>query len=129
LIRKFVEAQDEGKDEVVVWGDGSPTREFVYAEDAAEGILMATEKYDGSEPVNIGSGFEISIKDLAEKIARLTDFQGKLTWDTTKPNGQPRRMLDTRRAYEYFGFKAEMGFDEGLRRTIEWFCENRSRIK
>jgi GDP-L-fucose synthase len=129
LIRKFVEAADAGKDEVVVWGDGSPTREFVYAEDAAEGIVMAAERYNGPDPVNIGSGFEISIKDLAEKIAKLTGFEGKLTWDTSKPNGQPRRMLDTRRAYDYFGFKAQMTFDEGLRHTVEWFRENRSRIK
>ncbi len=129
LIRKFVEAQEQNQKEVVVWGDGSPTREFVYAADAAEGIVMATEKYDGADPVNIGSGFEISIKDLAEKIARLTGFEGKLVWDTSKPNGQPRRMLDTRRADEYFGFKAQMTFDEGLRQTIEWFRQNRDRIK
>lgn len=129
LIRKFVEAQAEGREEAVVWGDGSATREFIYAEDAAEGILLATERYNGSDPVNIGSGFEISIKDLAEKIALLADFHGKLIWDTSKPNGQPRRMLDTRRADEYFGFKAKMSFDEGLKHTIEWFRQNRSRIK
>ncbi|MCE1252778.1 MAG: GDP-L-fucose synthase [Anaerolineae bacterium] len=129
LIRKFVEAQDQNLDEVVVWGDGSPTREFVYAADAAEGIVLATEKYDGSDPVNIGSGFEISIKDLAEKISHLTGYKGRLVWDVEKPNGQPRRMLDTRRAYDYFGFKAQMTFDEGLRQTIEWFRQNRDRIK
>jgi GDP-L-fucose synthase len=129
LIRKFVEAIDEGRNEVVVWGDGSATREFIYAEDAAEGIVLAAEKYNGSDPVNLGSGFEISIKELAEKIAGLSGFQGKLTWDTSKPNGQPRRMLDTQRAYDQFGFKAKMTFDEGLRQTIEWFRQNRSRIK
>jgi GDP-L-fucose synthase len=121
LIRKFVEAREMGEDHVIVWGDGSPTREFVYVDDAAEGILLATERYDGSQPVNIGSGMEISIKDLAETIARLTGFTGKLVWDTSKPNGQPRRSLDTSRAEQYFGFRAQVPFDEGLRRTIEWY--------
>jgi len=105
---------------VIVWGDGSPTREFLYVDEAAEGILLAAEQYNGSQPVNLGSGMEISIKDLAEMIARLTGFTGKLVWDTTKPNGQPRRSLDTSRAESYFGFRARMPFDEGLRRTIEW---------
>ncbi len=124
LIRKALEAQERGEKELVVWGDGSPTREFVYVEDAAEGILLAAEKYDGPEPVNIGSGYEISIKDLAEMIVRLTGFNGKLVWDTSKPNGQPRRGLDVKRAEEYFGFRARMSFEEGLRRTIEWYKQN-----
>jgi GDP-L-fucose synthase len=121
LIRKFIDAREAGIDHVVVWGDGSPTREFLYVEDAADGILLASERYDGSLPVNLGSGMEISIKDLAETIARITGFTGKLVWDTTKPNGQPRRSLDTSRAEQYFGFRAQMPFEEGLRRTIEWY--------
>ena len=125
LIRKCLEAQESGQKEVVVWGDGSPTREFVYAEDAARGIVMASEAYDGPEPVNIGSGYEISIKNLAERIARLAGFEGRLVWDTSKPNGQPRRGLDTGRAEEYFGFKAQVPFEEGLRRTIEWYRQSR----
>ncbi len=127
LIRKFIEAQDAGRDEVEIWGDGSPTREFIYVEDAAEGILLATERYNGADPVNIGSGFEISIRDLAELIARLTGYQGKLVWDTSKPNGQPRRALDTSRAEKYFGFRAQVPFEEGLRRTIEWYRAHRVR--
>jgi GDP-L-fucose synthase len=125
LVRKCIEAQERGDMEVVLWGDGSPTREFLYAGDAADGILSATEFYDGSEPVNIGSGQEISIKRLAEMIARLTGYEGKLVWDTTKPNGQPRRGLDTSRAAEYFGWRARVPFDEGLLRTIAWYRENR----
>lgn len=121
LIRKFLEAKDAGRDEVVLWGDGSPTREFIYVEDAARGIVMAAESYNGPDPVNIGSGQEISIKDLAALIARLTGYEGKMVWDTTQPNGQPRRGLDTSRAEAYFGFKAQMSFEEGLRRTIEWY--------
>lgn len=127
LIRKCLEAQQRGDKEIVAWGDGSPTREFLYVEDAAEGILTAAEKYNGAEPVNLGSGYEISIKDLTEMIIRLTGFQGKLTWDTTKPNGQPRRGLDVSRAYKYFGWKAQMPFEEGLRRTIEWYKESMSK--
>ena len=125
LVRKCIEAQERGEKEVVLWGDGSPTREFIYAGDAAEGILSATEFYDGSEPVNISSGQEISIKHLAELIARLTGYEGRLVWDTTKPNGQPRRGLDTSRAAEYFGWRASVPFEEGLRRTITWYRENR----
>jgi GDP-L-fucose synthase len=125
LIRKCIEAREAGEDEVVVWGDGSPSREFVYVEDAAEGILLAAEKYDGAEPVNIGSGFEIRIKDLAELIARLSDFRGKIVFDPDKPNGQPRRALDVSRAEKEFGFKAKIGFEEGLRRTIEWYESKR----
>jgi GDP-L-fucose synthase len=123
LIRKCLEAQERGDQQVVLWGDGSPTREFLYVEDAARGILMATEHYNGSEPVNLGSGNEIRIKDLAELIARLTGFRGELVWDTSKPSGQPRRALDTSRAEAYFGFKAGMPFEEGLRRTIKWYRE------
>jgi GDP-L-fucose synthase len=125
LIKKCIEAVDQGANEVVIWGDGTPTREFVYVDDAAEGIALAAEKYNGSEPVNIGAGHEISIKDLAEMIARLTGFEGKLVWDTSKPNGQPRRGLDVSRAEKYFGFKAQMSFEEGLHRTIEWYKQNR----
>jgi GDP-L-fucose synthase len=121
LIRKCLEARDAGFSEVIVWGDGSPSREFVYAEDAAEGILLASEKYNGSEPVNIGSGSEIRIHDLAEMIARLCGFEGKIVFDPTKPNGQPRRALDVSRAEREFGFKAQVGFEEGVRQTIEWY--------
>lgn len=124
LIRKCVEAQAAGAKEIVVWGDGSPTREFLFVEDAAEGILMATEKYNDSEPVNLGSGYEISIKDLAEMIAAKVGFEGQLVWDTTKPNGQPRRALNTSRAWERFGFRAKVDFDEGLQKTIAWYREN-----
>jgi GDP-L-fucose synthase len=126
LIRKCIEAQDDGVDHIVVWGDGSPTREFIYVKDAARGIALATEFYNESLPVNIGSGFEISIKDLAEKIASLTGFEGDLVWDTSKPNGQPRRALDTSRAKEKFDFEAQTDFDEGLRHTIEWYRSNRN---
>jgi len=125
LIRKCLEAQEQGEQEIVVWGDGSPTREFLYVEDAAEGILCASEKYNESEPVNLGSGYEISIKDLVEMIARLTGFEGKLVWDTGKPNGQPRRGLDVSRAEALFGFHAGTPFEQGLRRTIEWYRRNR----
>ncbi len=126
LIRKCVQAQESGADHIIVWGDGSPTREFIYVEDAARGIALATERFNESEPVNIGSGFEISIKDLVEKIARMTGFEGELMWDTSKPNGQPRRALDTTKAREKFGFSAQTDFDQGLKRTIDWFRENRS---
>jgi GDP-L-fucose synthase len=125
LIRKCLEATERGGREIVCWGDGSPTREFLYVEDCAEAILLASERYDGSDPVNIGAGFEISIKDLVELIAELTGFDGKVTWDTSKPNGQPRRSLDTTRAAEFFGFRSRTDFREGLRRTIEWYRENR----
>ena len=121
LIRKCFEAQERGEKEIVVWGDGSPTREFLYVEDAVDGILLASEKYNDPDPVNLGSGHEISIKDLAEMIARLTHFDGKLVWDTSKPNGQPRRGLDISRAEALFGFHAITPFEEGLRRTIAWY--------
>ena len=124
LIRKYIEAQEKGEKEVVLWGDGSPTREFLYAGDAADGILTAAERYNNSEPVNLGSGQEISIKALAELIARLTGYQGKLVWDTSQPNGQPRRALDTSRAWDYFGWRAGVPFEEGLRQTIAWYREH-----
>jgi len=128
LIRKCVEAKEQGADEIVAWGDGSPTREFIYVEDAAEGIALATQYYNRSDPVNIGSSFEISIKELTELIARLTGFEGQVRWDTSKPNGQPRRKLDTTRAKEYFGFSAKTNFEDGLRKTINWYLANRSKI-
>lgn len=123
LIRKCVEAIQAGTSEIVCWGDGSPTREFLYVEDAAEGIVLAAERYDRPEPVNLGSGSEISIRELVELIARLTGFQGRILWDPTKPNGQPRRSLDTSRA-SAFGFKAKTPLEEGLRRTIAWYREH-----
>jgi len=124
LIRKCIEANNAGLEEIEVWGDGSPTREFLYVEDAAEGILLAAEKYNGSEPVNLGSGFEISIEDLVEMIADLTGYKGSLIWDKSKPNGQPRRALDVNRARNYFGFQAKMDFREGLMQTIDWYRAN-----
>jgi GDP-L-fucose synthase len=129
LIRKAVEAGERGDKELPVWGDGSPTREFLYVEDAADGIITAAEKYNGSDPVNLGSGYEISIKDLAELIVKYTGFQGKLTWQTDKPNGQPRRGLDVSRAKEKFGWSAQVPFEEGMRRTVEWFKANRDKIR
>lgn len=125
LIRKCLEARDANQAEIEVWGDGSPTREFIYVEDAAEGIALATLHYNSSEPVNIGSCFEISIKDLAETIIHLTGFKGKIAWDCSKPNGQPRRKLDTTRAREAFGFVSQTDFEEGLRRTIAWYEQQR----
>lgn len=124
LIRKCIDANLNKKDSIVIWGDGSPTREFLYVEDAAEGILLAAERYDDSEPVNLGSGFEISIKDLVATIGRLTGFRGGIVWDRSKPNGQPRRSLDTRRAEQAFGFKATTPLEEGLKRTIQWYQES-----
>ncbi len=125
LIKKCVDAVEAGASEVVVWGDGSPTREFLYVEDAAEGIVLAAERYDRSDPVNLGSAFEISIGDLAQIIAEETGFTGKIVWDTSKPNGQPRRKLDTSRAEEGFGFRAQVDFRTGLRKTIAWYKEQR----
>ena len=121
LIKKCVEAKAAGAEHIVAWGDGSPTREFLYVEDAAEGILLATERYDESEPVNLGSSFEISIKELVETVARLTGFEGKILWDTSQPNGQPRRKLDTSRAKAWLGFEAHTPFEEGMRQTIDWY--------
>jgi GDP-L-fucose synthase len=125
LIRKCIEARAQGVDHIEVWGDGSPTREFIYAEDAARGIALATERYNKSDPVNLGSGFEISIKDLVQMIARMTGFEGELVWDTTKPNGQPRRALDTSRAKQEFDFEARTDFEEGLQKTIDWYLQFR----
>jgi len=126
LIRKCLEAKEQNVSEIVAWGDGSPTREFIYVDDAAEGITLATMRYNSSDPVNIGSNFEISIKELTELIARLTGFEGEIRWDTGKPNGQPRRKLDTSRAKERFGFEAKTNFEAGLRRTIEWYADERA---
>jgi GDP-L-fucose synthase len=123
LIRKCLEAIERGEPEIVCWGDGTPTREFLYVEDCAEAIVLATERYDGPEPVNIGAGFEIPIKALVELIAELTGFRGQILWDTSKPNGQPRRCLDTSRAWELFAFRAQTDFREGLRQTIAWYGE------
>jgi GDP-L-fucose synthase len=113
-----------GATEVRCWGTGQVTREFLHAEDCAEGILLATERYDRSEPVNLGAGFEISIQDLAEKIARLTGFSGRLVWDAAQPDGQPRRCLDVTRAEQEFGFRAQIGFEQGLQQTIAWYRQN-----
>ncbi|MCK5646546.1 MAG: GDP-L-fucose synthase [Anaerolineales bacterium] len=128
LIRKCVDAQVKNAPNIDVWGDGSPTREFLYVEDAAEGILSAAEHYSSSDPINLGSGREISIKDLAELITELTGYQGELKWDTSKPNGQPRRALNTDKAEEQFGFKAKTPFREGLQKTVQWYLENREEI-
>jgi GDP-L-fucose synthase len=128
LIRKFVEAKENGEERVELWGDGSPTREFLYVEDAAEGIVLAAENYDGSEPVNLGSGREISIKALAELIGRLTGYSGELVWNADYPNGQPRRLLDVSRAEELFGFRAGTDFEDGLRKTIDWYLEHRGEL-
>ncbi len=123
LIRKFCHALDSGSESVTLWGTGSASREFLYVEDAARGIVMAAQRYDGHEPVNLGAGFEITIGDLAEKIKLLTGFTGRIIWDISKPDGQPRRCLDTSRAKELFGFQAQTPFEEGLRRTIAWWRE------
>ena len=131
LIRKCVDALPPTSNlqppTVTVWGTGKPTREFLYVEDAAEGILLAAEKYNNPDPVNLGAGFEISIKDLVDLIAKLAGFRGKITWDSTKPDGQPRRMLDVTKAEKEFGFKAKTRFEEGLRKTIEWYISNRNK--
>ncbi len=126
LIRKALEAKESGAAEMVCWGTGKATREFLYVEDCARGIVLATESYDGSEPVNLGSGMEISIRDLSQQIADLCGFQGKLVWDASKPDGQPRRCLDTKRAQALFGFKAETPFVDGLKKTIDWYLQHRS---
>lgn len=124
LIKKFIEAKRKGEKEVVVWGTGKPTREFLYVEDAAEGIILATEKYNKTDPINLGSSFEISIKDLANLIKELTHFKGKIVWDKTKPDGQPRRKLDISKARKEFGFEAETNFRDGLKKTIDWYVRN-----
>jgi GDP-L-fucose synthase len=129
LIKKCVDAIDSGGDHIVCWGTGNVSREFIYVADAAEGILLATEHYNRPEPVNIGAGFEITIKELAEKIAGLTGFTGEIRWDASKPDGQPRRRLDVSRAKEYFGFEAETDFDEGLKATIDWYRANKDKLQ
>ena len=126
LVKKCLDAIEQNRDKIVVWGTGKPTREFLYVEDAAEGIVLATEKYNKPEPVNLGSGVEISIAELIKLIARLTGFRGEIIWDASRPNGQPKRFLDTSRAEREFGFKAKIGLEEGLRRTIEWYRAKRS---
>jgi GDP-L-fucose synthase len=125
LIKKCVDAIESGADHIDCWGTGSASREFIYAADAAEGILLATELYNSSEPVNIGAGFEITIKELVEKIVKLTGFTGEIRWDTSRPDGQPRRRLDVSRAKEYFGFEAKTDFDKGLKTTIDWYLKHK----
>ncbi|HEY8172547.1 MAG TPA: NAD-dependent epimerase/dehydratase family protein, partial [Dehalococcoidia bacterium] len=129
LIRKFVEARLHGESRVVAWGTGRASREFLFVEDAAEAIVLATERYEDADPVNIGAGVEIPIRDLAATIARLCRFEGEIVWDASHPDGQPRRMLDTSRARERFGFEARTGFEEGLARTIEWYVESLRPLK
>ena len=125
LIHKMVEAQERGDREITLWGDGSPTREFLYVEDCAEGIWLAAQRYDGPDPVNLGTGEELSIRELAELIGELTGYDGEITWDTTRPNGQPRRKLDVSRAEELFGFHAQTSFRDGLERTLAWYRGHR----
>lgn len=125
LIKKCFDAMDADAKEIIVWGTGKATREFLYVDDCAEGIILATERYDAPGPVNLGAGFEISIRDLVNLIAPLTGFKGKIAWDASKPDGQPRRSLDTSRALKEFGFKARTSFEAGLKKTIEWYREHR----
>jgi GDP-L-fucose synthase len=129
LVRKCVEARERGDRKIVVWGSGAASREFLHARDAAEGIVAAAERYEKSEPVNLGAGFEIRIRDLVPLVARLCRFEGEIAWDASKPDGQPRRMLDTSKALREFGWKARIGFEEGLRETVEWFEQNREKIR
>jgi GDP-L-fucose synthase len=126
LIKKCVDAVQAGADHITCWGTGAVSREFLYAADAAEGILLATERYDGAEPVNLGAGWEIHIKDLVEKIAKLTGFTGRICWDPSQPDGQPQRCLDISRAKALFGFEAQTSFDEGLRQTVDWYRASRA---
>jgi GDP-L-fucose synthase len=126
LIRKALEARERGDDELVVWGDGTPTREFLYVDDAAEGLVMAAERYNGADPVNLGCGDEISIRELVETVAVQCEFSGKVVWDTSKPNGQPRRKLDTSRAEREFGFRSRTSLADGLRTTIQWYERSRA---
>jgi GDP-L-fucose synthase len=128
LIKKCTDAVDSGAQYIECWGTGKVSREFIYAADAAEGILLATELYNGPEPVNIGAGFEITIKELAEKIVKLTGFKGEIRWDSSNPDGQPRRCLDVSKAKKYFGFEAKTSFDEGLKATIDWYKANRKQL-
>jgi GDP-L-fucose synthase len=125
LIHKMVEAHERGEREITLWGDGSPTREFLYVEDCAEGIWLAAQRYDGAEPVNLGTGEELSIRELAELISELTGYDGEIAWDTSRPNGQPRRKLEVSRAEELFGFRAHTGFRDGLERTVAWYRSHR----
>jgi GDP-L-fucose synthase len=125
LVRKMVDAEERGEPEIALWGDGSPTREFLYVDDCAEGIWLASQRYDGTEPVNLGTGEEISIRELAQLAAELTGYTGEIVWDTTKPNGQPRRRLDVSRADELFGFRAHTTLRDGLATTIAWFRSHR----
>ncbi|NTV51743.1 MAG: GDP-L-fucose synthase [Candidatus Firestonebacteria bacterium] len=127
LIKKCVEAKERGDRQITVWGDGSATREFLYVKEAARGIILATQRYDGAEPVNLGAGWEISIKDLVAAVAQASGFTGEIVWDKTKPNGQPRRCLDTQRAREAFGFKAQQDFASGLRETVDWYVRQSPR--
>jgi GDP-L-fucose synthase len=129
LIKKCVDAIDRGDDHLIAWGTGSASREFLYVADAARAIVLATETYDKPEPVNIGSGMEIKIKELLHLIAELTGFQGEIVWDTSKPDGQPRRSLDTSRAWQEFGFRAQTDFQEGLRETINWYLAHRHKLE
>lgn len=129
IIRKCVEARNRGDDAITAWGTGEPTREFLYVKDAADGILTATERYDRSDPVNLGTGMEISIRELIETIAEATGFDGEINWDTSKPDGQMRRKLDTSRAKKYFDWEADTAFEDGLQRTVEWFEANQEEIK
>ena len=126
LIKKCLDAVEAGKEEITIWGTGKPTREYLYVEDAAEGIILAAEKYNKPEPINLGSGFEISIRDLVSLIAKLTVFKGQIIWDTSKPDGQPRRLFDSSKAEKEFGFRAKTNFEEGLRETIKWYKEQRA---
>ena len=129
LIRKCVDARDEGAPSIQVWGTGSATREFLYVDDAARGVVLAAERYEKADPVNLGSSSEISIRDLVHLIARLTDFQGKVEWDSTKPDGQPRRKLNVDRARTEFGFESKVTFEEGLRNTIAWYESSRAEVR
>jgi GDP-L-fucose synthase len=126
LIRKCLEAQDSGQSEIVCWGDGSPTREFLYVEDCVEGLALAAERYDGAEPVNLGTGVETSIKETAELVAEAVGFKGKIRWDTSMPNGQPRRSLDASKAASLFGFRASVSLREGIERTVAWYRAERT---
>jgi len=129
LIKKCVDAVKNKDDKITVWGTGKASREFLYVENAAEGIILATEKYNKSEPVNLGAGFEITIKDLVEKIVKLSGFKGRIEWDISKPDGQPRRMLNVSKAKKEFGFTAKTNFDEGLKKTIDWYKKNSNGFK
>jgi len=124
MIRKFLEALARGDKEVVLWGDGSPTREFLYVDDCVEALLLSAQRYDSSDPVNVGAGFEITIRALAEQVQKLTGYQGTLRWDTERPNGQPRRKLDTTLAKERFGFTSKTSLEDGLAKTIAWYTKN-----